>query len=256
MEAVNFLNLFVYSNLVLFFFLLLIYIYFTNTSLLRRRGYSEEFIKFKKKDYKKRIIGMSFAIPILQLIAGLITFLIFGELENSIHLLIIFIIFLVLTFPFSIIDTIKTARKHEKLMVKTQSSVVVDFKYKTFNSIFNPFLELIATVLILLFYIVFIRYTSPLITVHLALIWFIFLMIRRGKNMNKPLIRETYYYAFVILILNHLLIIFHLIYPFISKPECCNDIAMIISGLILSVLLIFKFTFYLLNIPYINKELR
>lgn len=255
METINFLEFFSKSNIVLLLSLILILIYFTNTSLLKKRGFTDEFIKFKKKDYTKRLIGIMLAVPVLELIAGLITYFIFGELTNTNHLLIAFMIFLVLVIPFPIIDSTKTARKHEDLMIKTQSSIAVDIKYKIFHYMFNPFLEILATVIVVGYYIYFIEFVSPLITIHLALIWMMYILIRRAKNMNKPLLKESYYYTFLILGINHLLVIFHIVYPFFTNLECCADALMFMSGINLAALLSLKMGYYLFNIPMMKREL-
>lgn len=255
METINFLKFFINSNIVLLLSLILIYIYFTNTSLLKKRGFTDEFIKFKKKDYTKRLLGIMIAVPVLELIAGLITYFIFGELVNANHLLIAFIIFLVMVIPFPIIDSIKTAKKHEDLMVQTQSSIAVDVKHKIFHLIFNPYLEILATVIVLAYYIYFMEFVSPLITIHLTLIWLMYILIRRAKNMNKPLIRESYYYTFLILGINHLLVIFHIVYPFFTNLECCANSIMFMSGINLSVLLVLKVGYYLYSVPLMKKEL-
>ena len=255
METINFLKFFINSNVVLLISLILIFFFFTNTTLLKKRGFSDEFIQFKKKDYTKRLIGIMIAVPILEIIAGLITYLIFGELATANHLLITFIIFLVLVIPFPIIDSIKTAKKHDELMIKTQSSIAVDIKYKILNLIFNPYLEILATVVILSYYIYFIDFVSPLITIHLSLIWLMFILIRMAKKMNKPVMRESYYYTFIILVINHLLVIFHIAYPFFTNLDCFADNWMLMIGINLSVLLFLKIGYYIFQIPYLKQEL-
>ena len=255
METINFLKFFINSNIVLLLSLLLIYIYFTNTSLLKKRGFTDEFIKFKKKDYTRRLIGIMIAVPVLEMIAGLITYFIFGELTHANHLLIAFMIFLVLVIPFPIMDSIKTAKKHNELMINTQSSVVVDIKYKIFHYIFNLYMEILATILVVGYYIYFIEFVSPLITIHLALIWLMYILIRRAKKMNKPLLKESYYYTFLILGINHLLVIFHVVYPFFTNQECCVDALMLVSGINLAVLLLLKMGYYLFNVPMMKREL-
>ena len=256
METINFLKFLINSNIVLVISLIIILIYFTNTKLLKKRGFGDEFIMFKKKDYKKRIIGMIIAIPLLELLAGFITYLIFGELSNTTHLLIAFIIFLVLIIPFPILDSLKTAKKQQDVMVKTKSSIVVDFKYKIFHSVFNPSMEIVATLFVSAYFIAFVKYVSPLILLHLALIWLMYLLILKSKRLNKPLMRESYYYTFVIILLNHLLVIFLIVYPFFTTLECCANAAMFMSGFNLAVLLILKVGYYLFNTPSMINELQ
>lgn len=255
MEAINFLKFFINSNIVLLFSLILIFIYFTNTTLLKKRGFTDDFIKFKKKDYTKRLIGIMIVVPVLEVISGLITFLIYGELVNSTHLLITFMIFLILVIPFPIVDSIKTSKKQKDLMVIAQSPIVADLKYKVFHLIFNPYLEITATIVSIIYYIAFIEYVSPLITIHLALIWLMYLLIKRAKNMNKPIMRESYYYTFIILGINHLLVIFHIVYPFYTTLECCANPIMFMTGINLAVLLILKFGYYLYQVPFLRNEL-
>ena len=255
METINFLKFFINSNIVLFFSLVLILIFFTNTTLLRKRGFSDEFIKFKKRDYTKRIIGMMIAVPVLELAAGLITYLIFGELANANHLLITFLIFIVLVIPFPIIDSMKTRKKQEEIMEKTKSSVVVDIKYRIFHLIFNPYLEFTATAFVIVYFVLFIDHVSPLINIHLALIWMMYVLIRRAKKMNKPILRETYYYTSIILVINHLLVIFHVVYPFVANLECCADAFMFMAGINLAVLLVLKMGYYLFQFPEMKKGL-
>ena len=256
METVNFLKFFISSNIVLFLSLIFIFIYFTNTKLLKQRGFNNEFIEFKKRDYRKRLIGMMIAIPILELIAGLITYLLFGELTNVNHLLIAFIIFIVLVIPFPIIDSIKTAKKHADIMIKTQSSVAVDFKHKIFHAVFNPAMEIVSTFFVLAYFIVFIKFVSPLIVMHLALIWLMYAFVRKAKNMNRPSIKETYYYTFTIIGINHLLVIFHIIYPFFTTLECCANATMFMSGFNLAMLLLLKVGYYLFNLPVLKEQLQ
>lgn len=256
METINFLRFYISSNVVLIISLLLIYFYYTNTSLLKKRGFNQEFIKFKKKDYSKRILGLIIAIPVIELISGLITYLIFDELSDMIHLMVAFILFVVLIIPFAIIDNRFTAKQQNELMQRTRSLVAVDLNHRIFHLVFNPFLEIAAVVLVLTFFIGFIEFISPLILVHIALIWFIYLMIRRMRNMNKPLIRESYYFTFLILAINHLLVIFHIVYPIFNTPECCKNEMMIITGLNLSILLMLKIGYYLFKLPQLKRELK
>lgn len=256
METINFWKFFINSNLVLLVSLVLMFIYFTNYNLLKKRGFSEEFIRFKKKDYTKRLIGIMIAVPVLELLAGSITYLFLGELTHTNHLLTAFLIFLVLLIPFPIIDSVKTAKKHEKLMLETKSSVVVDLKHKAFHRIFNPYLETLATTFVIAFYILFSTQTSPLITIHLTIIWLIYIAIRRAKNMNKPLVRETYYFTLLVLTVNHLLVIFHIVYPLFSQAECCPSSLWISSGINLAILLALKIGYYIFQFPLLKEELQ
>ena len=256
MKTTFLIHLFIYSNVVLLITLVILYIYSTNTTILKKKGFTDEFIKFKKKDHATRLIGMLFGIPVLELVAAFITYLIFGELDSSKHLMYIFVIFLILIIPFPIIDSIQTAKKQKELMIKTQSPVAADFKFKIFHSIFNPFLEIVSTLFILVFYITYYQYINPLIILHLALIWFLYAIIRYAKNMNKPSIREAYHYTFIFLVINHLVVIFHIISPIITNKECCYNSVMIKVGPVLAILLLMKLAYYFWNLPYVKKELQ
>ncbi len=129
-------------------------------------------------------------------------------------------------------------------------------KYKIFHHLFNPVFEIVASLVVLGYFIYFKDTVSPLITIHLALIWLMYILIRRAKNLNKPLLKESYYYTFLILGINHLLVIFHVVYPFFTRIECCANATMLMSGITLAMLLLLKMGYYLFNVPLMKRELR
>lgn len=252
MENINFLTLYLVTVAALWIFLLVAYRYQTDTSLLKKKGYNEEYRTFLKNDSKTRIIGIAIAVPLLELLAGLVVKLITGELSTAKHLGYAALLFVLFVLPFPILDMKRTGKKYRELAIKTKSEIMVDFNYRTLHLVFKPALELIALVLYILYFVVFIDIVHPAM-LHLAILWFLYYSGRMSKNLTGTGIRDAYLYLFVFMVANHLLVIFHLVREIVK--HCCLPWHGFLFGIVLTAFLLIKLGLYLIRFPRFKKEI-
>jgi hypothetical protein len=195
---------------------------------------------------------MAVGIPLLLLASALLIRWISGGPFTSKHLIYTMCLFLFLVLPFPIMDMRSTRKKYKELAVKTKTDVVVDLKFRTLHRIFKPSLEVVTGILYAAYFAFFI---SPLHlgVLHLILLWCLYLAARSGKHLTRPGMKDAYLLIFLFLMLNHLLMGFHLVRRLIGKGPF--NLYMYILGIILAVLLLLKVVYYLVNFPGFRKQL-
>jgi len=196
METNKLLILYIITNLTTWLFLFCAYLYQTNRKVQIKKGYSEEYINFRKKDSRNRILSIAIFMPVIQLAAAFIVRLITGELLIEKHLGYILLAFIILVIPFPIIDMKDSNKKHKDLAIKTKSSIYVDFNYKTLHLIFKPVLEL-ASLFITVIYNSFFLNNNIVIYIYLVLVWGIYLLFKSGKNQIRQMLKDGYQFFFI-----------------------------------------------------------
>jgi hypothetical protein len=253
MENLNIWVLFITSTGVLWVFLAAIYLYQTNASILEKKGYKSEYIDFIKKDTTKRLLGMAVVVPLLLLAAALLIRWIMGEPFTPKHLIYTACLFLLFVLPFPILDMRSTRKKYKELAINTKTDVVVDLNFRTQHRIFKPSLEVVTGILYAAYFALFIS-LMHLGVLHLVLLWCLYFAARSGKHLTRPGMKDTYLLIFLFLMLNHLLMGFHLVRRLMCKT-CPFTLYGYILGIFLALLLLIKVVYYLVNFPGFRKQL-
>jgi hypothetical protein len=182
-----------------------------------------EYVRFLRKDYKKRSIGIAIALPLLLLSAYSIYWLFTGKPESVNNLIYIFLIFLFLVIPFPILDIRKSKKEYKKLALDTNAEILIDIKYRILHRIFNPLIETIFLVLFVLYYFISDTSLPVFVFIHLLIPWLIYLSARNSKFLIRPLMKEGYLLLFLVITLNYLIVIFYIFRYGIQCVECTGE---------------------------------
>jgi hypothetical protein len=246
METTYLLILFGTSCITTWVFLLLFYIIYTNKKRLINNRYSDEYISFLRKDYRKRSLGIAIALPILLLSAYSIYWLFFGIPNSFDNLIYIFLIFLILVLPFPVMDIRKSKKEYKKLALETNAEIIIDLKFKVLHSFFSPFLEMIFLALFVSYYLISPNTIPVIVFIHLLIPWLIYLSARNSKFLTKPLMKDGYLFLFVVITVNYLIVIFYIYRYGIKCLECSGNVNKTFSMVVLIVLLL-KILYSLFN---------
>ena len=257
MEDLTFVEFFLFVTVLIWIFLIVISLITVHPSVLRRKGYDEEYIKFIKKDTIKRNIGIATVMPLLGAAAAFIVWLFVDDINDFQNLIYIAIIWIALVIPFPVMDMKKTNKKYRELAVQTGSEVMIDMNYRIIHLAFNPLVEFIAS---LVYIIYFIEFIAPFHVsfIHIFILWALYSVARSSKYLTAPHFRDGYIYLYIFLMINQFLLIFHLIREVLSKAGCeeCLSGTAVYTGIILSVFLLVKFIYYLSSFPKFNLKLK
>lgn len=226
-------------------FLIIFYLIFLNRGRLFRKGYSGEYIEFIRKDYRKRMQGVAFAIPLLLLVASGIFWLIAGQPVTYNHVTIIFLIFFLLVIPFPVIDYIKSNKRYKELAYKTSAEVVFDMNHLKLHKFFNPSLELSIGILFILFHILIIRLPF-MVYVHLGIPWILYLSVLKSKYATLPMLRDGYLYSFIFMELNYALVIFYIARYTTFCQDCLARTHLLVAVLLMTIMF-GRMIYYILN---------
>jgi len=246
MDTIYLLILFGTSCIVTWVFLLLFYIIYTNKNRLINTGYSDEYISFLRKDYKKRSLGIAIALPALLLSAYSIYWLFFGIPNSYDNLIYIFLLFLFLVLPFPIMDMRKSKKEYRKLALETNSEIIIDLKFKVLHSFFSPIFELIFVALFVSYYLISQNTIPVIVFIHLLIPWLIYLSARNSKFLTKPLMKDGYLLLFIVISVNYLIVVFYIYRYGIQCLECSGNVNKTFSVVVLIVLLL-KILYSLFN---------
>ena len=230
--------------------LLVVVLYRGNTSVLRRKGLNDEYIRFIKKDILKRSIGMAIVVPLLLLLSSFLVWTVAGTLESAKLLPYIVLVFIILVIPFPVLDVIKTTRNFKTLALRTNSDIVFDFNYRILHLLFNPALEAATGILYILYFFLFVGWFHVAF-IHLLLMWLLHFSTRSGKYLTRPLLKDGYVYLFAILVVNQMILIFHLVNVAAHNAVCsdCYHPLAISLAFVLGFVLLGKLLFYAIHFP-------
>ncbi|MFC2083550.1 hypothetical protein ACFLS9_00690 [Bacteroidota bacterium] len=253
----NLIYTYLISFVILWTFLLGLTLYQTNRKILERKGYKEDYIEYIRNSNIKRNLGIGIVVPIIGIIAAVIIWLIFGDLDNPDHKLYIFVLWILLIIPFPIIESRSGNKELKDLAIKTSTDIVVDFKYTIIHLVFNPKLEFVSSLIYVIYFVAYVE-IFHISFIHILLLWFLYSAVRFIKNLTLPALRDTYKYNFVFMVLNHLLLIYYIlreVFTRFSCPECVGSIQFII-GISIETALIIKLIYYTLNYSKFSLRLK
>jgi hypothetical protein len=257
MENITFIDFFIGVILMLWIILSLMTIFMTNDSVLRKKGYQEEYIDFIKSSTKKRNINVAIVMPIVGGISALIVWIFIKEINSPKSIMYISLLWIILLIPFPILDHIRTKKKHKELVRKTNSEIVIDFKYEILHLMFNPYLEVLASILVIGFFLLYMEYFHPMF-IHVFILWALYSVGRSSSYLTAIQLKDGYKYLFIFIMLNQAIIIFHLFREISSRSkceECLNNFGLTI-GLIAGTYLFLKFIYYLFSYAKLNLKLK
>jgi len=257
MENFNIIYAFSITFIILWIFLLATTLYQVNRRVLEKKGYNEDFIEYIRKTNIKRNMGMAIVMPILGIFAALVIWAIFGNLSESNHLIYVYILWFLLIIPFPILEMKKGSRELKELAIKTNSNIVIDFKYKTLHLIFVPGLEAIFAVIYIVYFVIFIE-VFHVAFIHILILWFLYCAARFSKNLTLPSFKETYIFNFIFMAFNHMILILHVLREAVTRFGCedCRWGIGLILGISLGAALICKLAYYLVKLPEFKLRLK
>jgi len=257
MDNLSIFSAFLITFIILWVFLLAISLYQVNRRVLENKGYNEDFIGYIRKANIKRNIGMAIVIPILGIFSAFVVWAIFGNLNESTHLIYVYILWFLLIIPFPILEMKKGGRELKELAIKTNSNIVIDFKYKTLHLVFVPGLEAFFAIIYIVYFVIFIE-VFQVAFIHILILWFLYGAARFSKNLTLPNIKETYIFNFIFMALNHMILIFHVLREAITRFGCedCRWGIGLILGISIGAALICKLVYYMIKLPEFNLRLK
>lgn len=250
-------QIFAFAIIILWIFLLITTLYQCNRKRLTKKGYTEEFITYLRKTNIKRNSGIAIVTPILGIVAALLVTWFVGDLQEDKNIIYVFILWILLIIPFPILEMKKSSAELKNLIRKTNTDVMIDFRYKLLHLIFNPQMEIIFSVIYIMYFIIFIE-VFHVAFIHIAILWLLYSAARFAKNQTRPGIRDTYILNFVFMMINHFLLIYHMINEVICRYTCevCLSESAFIIGMTIGIALIVKSLFYLYRFPEFNVGLK
>ena len=250
-------KIFAFTIIALWVVLYITTLYQCNKKLLTKRGYTEEFISYLCKTNIKRNLGIAIVVPISGLAAGILVTSFIGNLEEVKNIIYVYLLWILFIIPFPILEMRKAPKELKEMIKKTNTDVIIDFRYKILHLVFNPTIEIIFSVVYVLYFMIFIE-LFHVAFIHIMILWLLYGAARYGKNLTRPGIREMYLLNFVFMMINHFLLIFHILREVMKRYSCfsCLSEAAFIIGLFLGIALICKAIFYLYKLPEYNLKLK
>jgi hypothetical protein len=251
MSTVSFLYTYIAFVLFLWSFLGLSTLILFREGRLRRKGYAEPFIVFLRKDNRRRCLGIGITMPLIALLAAGVVLAVFGEISTYQHFMYICLGTIVGIIPFPILDSIRSNRKHKALVMDTRQTVVIDLNYRVWHLVFKPSWELILA-LAMVGYFIWIGQYFNLAMLHIAILWLLYLAGRNSRFMTGPSLADLYQYNFFFMVINHLLVAFHLVRlvllccPVAGRPDHVIGILLIAAWAI-------KLLIYLVQLPQFRQ---
>lgn len=223
-------------------------------SILRKKGYSDEYIKLTKK-ITAQTVPRIFAVLILsQILFGIVVYFIAGEINKDLYQQYVIIGSFLITLPFAIYYNRIKSIEYKKLAIETRSEIIVDFNYRTLNLIFNKYIEIPVLLMVLTFAVIHLDiHFAGLILIYVLLPWFFAGILRDSKNLNIAVFKNTYLVIAKLNIIYQGLLIFLLAvgtYRNIDEFEWYNYL---FFGLICAVLAV-KVVFYVLKYPKLKRQ--
>lgn len=256
MKDLTFIEFYILVVILLWSFLLIATLYIVNTQRLKKRGYKEEYINFIKKDTKKRNIGIAVVMPILGGLSAFIIWIFTREINSFQNLIYIALLWIILIIPFPILDLRQTQKNYKNLAIETNSEVLFDFNHRILHLIFRPYIEILAAILVISYFILFIM-PFHIVFIHIFLLWALYSVGRYSKYLTAPQLKDGYIYLYVFIMINQALIIFHIFNEVISRSGCeeCLSALGYSLGIIIGGLLLIKFIYYIFSFPKFNLRL-
>ncbi len=238
---------------VLWLFLGFTSILFFRTSRLRRKGHEDRYIAFLQKENRTRCLGIAIVVPLIALLSAGAIAAAFGGITTRNHFLYVCLLTLIGIVPFPILDSIKSRKKQKAMVIDLKKTVVIDWNYKTWHLVFQPWWEIVSALLIVSYFAWMGEYFN-LAMLHIGILWLLYLAGRGGKYLTGPSLSDLYQYNLVFMTINHVLVLFHLA-RFVNR--CCPVLGRLdhIVGILLFSFWSLKLLYYLLKVPQFRKEL-
>jgi len=187
-----------------------------------------------------------------QIIAFIIAFLVTDEITKGEYVKHIYMPSFFVAVIYIYIFCRKTGAKvNREAVMKSKSDVVVDFKYNALKKVFNVYLEIPFSLIILYFAAAHFNYSTVIIFFGL-ITWLNYFSLRSSKNMDKMMFKYTYLAIAGVNIFYQGLLMF----VYIDKTlEFEGVLAWYDTGLYITLggLLLVKTIIYLFNLPRLKK---
>lgn len=238
---------------VLWLFLAFTTILLFGTRRLRRKGYDDRHIAFLQRENRNRCLGIAIVLPLLALLSALVVSSVFGGITTYEHFLYVCLLTVIAVIPFPILDYIQSRKKQKAIAMDLKQVIVIDWNHRIWHLVFKPSWE-IASGLAVVVYCAWLGLYFHLAMLHIGILWLLYQAARGGKYLTGPSMSDLYQYNFVFMVINHGLIIFHLVR---LVNRCCPQPGRLdhIVGIILISVWGLKLLYYVLKVPQFRKEL-
>ena len=225
-------------------------------SRLRKKGYSEEYIDLSKKisdEVGPKVVSL---LILSQILVGVIVYLIFGEITKELYTKYIIFISVLIAMPIGALFSNIKSDKYKELAIKTKSDIIIDFNYRILGLLFNRNVEIPVFIIALAYSALHLDFSfTGCVLIYLLLPWFFSIVVRRTKNLNKPVFQEQYSLVGKLNIIYQAALVFLMVigsiehfeefswynYLFFAAAECA---------------LIFKVVLYTLNYSKLKGQLK
>ena len=223
--------------------------------MLKGKGFSDEYIDYYKRTTDKFGSRIFFVMVLAQIAGGIIVYLIKGEVTPSMYGNLVWPIAFFLTIPFGFFFWKEIYSDYKDLVKKTESEVIVDFNYKVLNLIFNKVIEIPVSLLVIVYTLFNLKFDdSGMIFVYVALLWFFYLVLRVGKNYNRPAFKDAYTNIAKFSIVYQGILVFLIITNSLKSTESYSGFNYTLFGVIIAIL-ISKIIYYFSNYSKLKIQL-
>lgn len=222
---------------------------------LKEKGYSEEYIRFYNKTSEKFGGRIFFILILAQIAAWIIVYFIEGEVTPRMYGNLVWPIAFFLTIPFAIIFWKQIYSEYKMLVKETESEIIIDFNFRILKLIFNKILEIPVSLLVIIYTLFNIEFgNSGIIYVYVMLLWFFYMVLRLGKNYNKPAFKDTYLNVAKFSIVYQGILIFIVIANSLKNADTYSGFNYTLFGVIVAIL-VSKAVYYTSNYSKLKKTL-
>jgi hypothetical protein len=232
-------------------------LYQVNREVLKRKGYSDQYVEYLRRSCLRRNVGIAIIVPVLGILAGFLVYAVAGDIKTPQNASYVLLLWLLLVVPFPILDHRKSARESKEIVQATGATVVVDFNYRVLHLVFQPWLEAILSSFYVLYFVLFFG-PFHIALIHVALLWALYGTARFGRHLTAPAMRDAYLFLIVFMMINQGLLLFHLSREMLIWYSCCAEAGAdtrLIAGSLLGGAMAIKLFVYLFRVPEFSTRL-
>lgn len=223
---------------------------------LEQKGYPDAYIDFQQKF--NRQFGISFIafIIIVQVLSAITASSFIGHLNAKDYLDFIIIPTLMLALPFALIKTIQQNKEYKRLADENNLQIAVDFGFIKLKRMFDFRIELVSSLLILSYLLMYEELRNSLIIIlYILLLWFFAAVVRFSRYSIKPVLKDQYQLFGKMLIIYQALLLLLLFVPRGLDNWTESGNAGKIMFIVVSASLAAKLILYITRYPGFRNEL-
>lgn len=229
----------------------------SNRKRLESKNYPEAYIDFQQQFNKKFGIQFFIFIIIVQSVLFAIAAMLSDGPGSRDYIYIILVPALMLALPFALLKTVQMNKEYKRLSEETGYQLAADFGFIKLKKIFNPRLELIASLFIISYILLFaLKPESTIIILYVMLLWFFAAAVRFSRYSIKPVLRDQYHTMAKMMLIYQALLLFLLFIPQGILVFEENGTAAKIMFSVISAGLTAKLIYYAVRYPAFIREIK